>query len=317
MPLLETLPTLVSLHQTGSISGTARSMGVPRSTVSRRLARAEQALGVVLAERNNRSFRLTAAGEILATGAAEVLARIRTLAETTRAAAGSVRGELRVSAPPGLAGPYLSPFLIRFTEQFPGVRLKFHVRDQAPHLIDDAFDLVFVTGPLPDSPWVRHALAPSWYMLAASPEYLDGRVLSAVDQLREHRLLTARQPGLSDVSWPVLGGPPLAIDPIVVTNDLGILHDLVRQGRGIGLVPVHLVAEDLLAGALLPLLTEQIGLEIQVSALYSPERRKSPLIRALLDSLDRFAGELLESMADLGGPRPESPRRKPGPGERR
>ena len=109
MHLLDTLPTLVSLHKTGSISGAARDMGVPRSTVSRRLARAEQALGIALAERNTRSFRLTPAGIGLAAGATKILAEVRTLSEEAQATTGTLRGTLRVSAPPGLAGPWRVP----------------------------------------------------------------------------------------------------------------------------------------------------------------------------------------------------------------
>lgn len=299
MSILETLPTLVSLRQTGSISRTARALGVPRSTVSRRLARAEEELGVILAERTNRSFRLTPAGELLAGGGADVLARVRTLAESAQAAADGIRGRLRVSAPPGLAGPYLARFLTRFTERFPDVQLEFHVRDQTPHLIDEAFDLVFVIGGLSDAPWVRHRLAPTWYLVVASPGNLEGAQVRTVADLAGHRLLSARQPGLSERAWPGISGEPVPIEPAMVTNDLGILHTLVRQGRGIGLLPVHLVAEELMNGTLLALLTDAVGLELEVSALFSPERRQSPLIRALLETLDVFAAETVAGMAGV------------------
>ncbi|MCA9571308.1 MAG: LysR family transcriptional regulator, partial [Myxococcales bacterium] len=77
--MLDLLPTIVSLARTGSISATARALGVPRSTVSRRLARAEEELGVVLAERNNRAFRLTPAGRHLAREGEALLARLHTV----------------------------------------------------------------------------------------------------------------------------------------------------------------------------------------------------------------------------------------------
>ena len=51
-----------------------------------------------------------------------------------------------------------------------------------------------------------------------------------------------------------------------------------------------------MAGRLVGLLTDRVGTGVDVVALFAPERRQSPLIRALLDAMDSFASELAESL---------------------
>ena len=288
--ILAALPTLVRLARTGSVSATADALGVPRSTVSRRLSRLEDALGVPLAERTTRSFRLTPAGQLLVERAGGLLAQFHTLCETVASTGGSVRGTLRVAAPPGLSGPFVGVFLRAFQGRFPQVRIDFVVSERRPHLLDEGFDVVLANGPLEDLPWVRHRLGQSWYLAVASPKYLAaaGTPATAAD-LAGHALLAPRLPGLTDSRWPRLDGPPLAIAPQLASNDLASVRAAALEGMGIALLPVHLLIEDLATEALVPVLPAVIGQALEIYALYAEERRGSPLIRALLDDVDAFA----------------------------
>ncbi len=288
--LLASLPTLVHLAQTASVSKTARDLGVPRSTVSRRLARLERILGVALAERTTRSFRLTPAGQMLVDGAAGLLAELQTLRETVESSGGTVRGRIRVAAPPGLAGPFLGGFLRSFQDRFPEVEFEFVVMDRRPHLLDEGFDLVLATGPLEDLPWVRHRLGQSWYVAVASPSYLATRgTPSTTNELRTHRLLAGSLTGRSEREWPRVDGTTIPVQSRLVTNDLASLRGAALEGLGVALLPVHLLIDDLRSGTLVPVLPQVIGQPLDIFALYAAERRTSPLIRALLDSVDAFA----------------------------
>lgn len=295
--ILPELPTLVSLSQTLSVSRTARDLGVPRSTISRRLARLERALGVALAERTTRSFRLTDEGRMLASAAAKSIAELRTAREQVQEQAGPVRGWLRVCTPPGLAGPMLGRFLMAFHDRCPEVRLQLTVREHVPHLLDEPFDVVLALGPLRDAPWVRHRLGELWYLPVANPEYLAARgTPTSLDDLPQHDLCAARSGDLSTEAWPTHAGPAIRIDPHFVTGDLGAVVDAARAGMGIALVPIHHVVADLLSGNLVPVLADEIGRHIEVYMLYLPERRDSPLIRALLESVDDFGALLAAEM---------------------
>jgi DNA-binding transcriptional LysR family regulator len=83
-----------------SLSRAAAELGVPRATVSRRLARLEKRLGVRLLRRTTRSLVLTDAGEAMYRHARIVLEAVADAESSVRRSDGRIRGELRVSVPP-------------------------------------------------------------------------------------------------------------------------------------------------------------------------------------------------------------------------
>ncbi|MEQ1570721.1 MAG: LysR family transcriptional regulator [Myxococcota bacterium] len=288
--LLAELPTLVHVARTGSISRTARELGVPRSTVGRRIARIEAALGFPVAERTTRHLRLTPAGRMLVEGAGRLLGELRSLREQVAAQAGEVRGTVRVATPPGFAGPFLVPFLREFQAAFPGVEVDLVVTERHPHLLDEGFDVALATGALPDAPWIRHPLGESATLAVAAPGWLAAHgTPTSADDLVRHVLLSPRIEGLPTSTWPRRSGPPVVVAPRLVSNDLGTLRGAALAGMGVGLFPVHVVMEDLAAGTLTPVLADEIGGRLPIWALFTPERRGSPVIRALLDRASAFA----------------------------
>src|SRR4051795_10351404 len=83
-----------------SLSRAAAELGVPRATVSRRLARLEERLGARLLRRTTRSLALTDAGEALYRHARIVLDAVTNAEASVRRTDEVVRGDLRVSVPP-------------------------------------------------------------------------------------------------------------------------------------------------------------------------------------------------------------------------
>ncbi len=289
MAWLPGLETFVQLAQTGSISATARALGVPRSTVTRRLTRLEESVGEPLMERTTRSLRLTQAGRLLASRGGVLVRELRTLHEEVAVVGGATRGLLRVSLPPGLGGPFMPLFLKEFFVRFPEIRFEQTVHEHPPHLLDDEFDVVLTPGPLPDSPWRRHKLGVLEYFVVASPSYLERRgTPDAPEQVLEHDCLAVRTHHHAAESWPLRAGGSQLVRPLLISNDLGTVREATVAGLGLALLPFHLCVEDLQAGTLVAVLPSQIGRTERLYALVTPERLRSPLIRAMLDSMDAF-----------------------------
>src|SRR5512134_3746345 len=82
-----------------SLSRAAAELGVPRATISRRLARLEERLGARLLRRTTRSLALTDAGEALLRHARIVLDAVQHAEASVRRIDDVVRGDLRVSVP--------------------------------------------------------------------------------------------------------------------------------------------------------------------------------------------------------------------------
>lgn len=291
--LLAGLPTLLMLSRAGSLTAAANWLGVPRSTVSRRLARLERHLGVALAERNTRSFKLTTAAQRLVDEAGTLLAQLKTVSEAVRANAGEVRGRLRMSSPPGLGGSFVGSFLARFRRQYPQVDLELVITDRRPHLIQEQFDVVFVTELEPELPWTRRMLGRTWNIAVASPSYLRGSpALEEPEDLSKHVVLSTPWTPEGQATWPRLRGPPVSVRPAFITNDLPTLRLAALEGLGIALLPAHIVVHDLESQALVQVLTKSVGAPLEIFALYAPERRESPVLRAFFSSMAKYATEL-------------------------
>jgi molybdate transport repressor ModE-like protein len=102
------LRLLVEIERTGSVSGAARAIGIGQPTASEHLRTLEGAAGQRLVERNGRGSRLTEAGAVLASHAAQALAVLAAGEEELDRLAGLERGTIHIGASttPGI---YLLP----------------------------------------------------------------------------------------------------------------------------------------------------------------------------------------------------------------
>lgn len=287
--LLPLLPTLISLARTGSVSQSARALGVPRSTVSRRLARIETMVGFAVAERTSRRFMLTRTGRYLVDGAVEALARLETVHEQARAEHGELCGVLKLAIPVGVAGAFGGWFFAFLNARLPRVKIELTVTDHRTFRLDDGCDLAVVLGPPQPSPWLRRRVGETELLAVASPRYLERkRAPTTIDGLDDHMLLTWANLGATP-TWPRLRGDEFPIRPCFITNDLSMLRDVAMAGMGIALVPWHLVVAELTAGSLVRVLPTMVGQAIDIHALYVPERRASPVLKAVLAIVAEFA----------------------------
>src|SRR5450432_16852 len=83
-----------------SLSRAAAELGVPRATLSRRLARLEERLGTRLLRRTTRSLALTDAGQGFYRHARIVLDAVSNAEASVARQRALIAGDLRVSAPP-------------------------------------------------------------------------------------------------------------------------------------------------------------------------------------------------------------------------
>jgi DNA-binding transcriptional LysR family regulator len=116
---LNALVVFAKVVEAKSFSEAARRLGMPVSTVSRRVAELEHQLGVRLLDRSTRNLRLTDLG-------AEVLEHAQRSAEASEAVASivsdrmlNVSDTLRLSAPPSISETLLSPLVTAFQANSP------------------------------------------------------------------------------------------------------------------------------------------------------------------------------------------------------
>lgn len=287
-PALEDLQAFVRIAHDLSFSKAAAALGVPKATLSRRVAQLERALGVPLLIRTTRSVQVTEAGRAFLPEATAVLAALEDATTRVREEGGVPRGRLRVAAPVEYGAAVLSPLLAEFAVAHPEVELAVELTRRTVDLAYEGFDLAVRLGPVTDPALAARRLGTLRQGLYASPAYLarHGRPRYA-HELAEHPALQLVGADGSP-SWTLTDGAQtleVPIRPRVRANDHRVLCDAAIAGLGVALCAT-LVAEPAVAAGRLERLLPPFGaVEIPVHAVFSSPRVLAPKVRACVDFL--------------------------------
>jgi LysR family transcriptional regulator, transcriptional activator for dmlA len=274
----------------GGISAAALVLQSSPPAVSRRLSALEVKLGVRLAERSSRRFRLTDEGQLLAERSRFILEQIRDVEAEVASRGGAARGRLRVGAPTDLGHRHIAPRLAGFIVQHPGLEAHLMLSDAGLEVEADGCDLILRFG-LPNDPWViARKIAATRRVLCASPSYLARRGTPASpDQLIRHSCLRlARRNQLID-RWSFSTGTD-AVFEVKVGGGLSsgngeVLRSWALSGEGISLEALWDVEDDLAAGDLVEILPEYKSSELELYAVFAPTKPTPPRIRLFVDLL--------------------------------
>jgi DNA-binding transcriptional LysR family regulator len=228
---LEQLRALVALSRAGSISKAARTLGMPRSTVARRLdelaAQADVRLWVNTAE----GVLLTEAGASLTARATSLLADAEAVVRELRDA--GQRTTLRVAHPPGLHPGLALAAVQTLLAIMPDLTI--HAIPQSGGSNPEDVDLfVRFGGELPPGPFLVRSVTRAPVRLLASGAYIErhGRP-TTVEELANHTLHVWSHDGQEVTHLPRRSGDPIAVVPRLVTMDLHVLHQLAHANAGI------------------------------------------------------------------------------------
>lgn len=168
---IEAISWFARVVDSGSFAAAARQLQQPSSTVSRRVARLEQALGNKLLSRTTRSIALTDEGEQLI-GYARNLLELQQQVEDWRDSRQSIpSGILRVTAPSGFAQGPLAPWMIRFRQQYPQVKTELIHSNEYLDFQQHRLDIAFRQGPLASTSLVAKRIFGIEWGVFASPEW--------------------------------------------------------------------------------------------------------------------------------------------------
>src|SRR6185437_14183784 len=129
---LNELQIFVQLAQTRSFTAAARLLDLPKSSVSRSLARLESRLGVRLVERTTRHVNLTEEGRIYFDRCERVIEEAEQADIEIGTLRARPRGTLRVGAPGIFARSILAPALGEFLALYPEVRVNLQLLEAIP-----------------------------------------------------------------------------------------------------------------------------------------------------------------------------------------
>lgn len=273
-----------------SVSRAALELGLPRATLSRRLARLEERLGVRLLQRTTRTLSLTDAGETFYGNARLVIDAVAHAEESVRRADAAVRGPLRVSMPPRLHDSVHS-MICDFAKAYPEVDLQLHFSSHYVDLRNGGYHLALRAGTHLEPGLLARTLMRLPVRAVASPDYLARKGTPAnVRDLRRHQCLLGFARGeLPESTWPLVRGGEVGVSGSFACNSVPLLVSAALAGLGIALLPHQAVSEPLAMGTLVQVLPKVLGTEARLSIVYAEREFMLPQVRAFIDAIAAWA----------------------------
>ena len=281
------LRAFVRIADLASISAAARSLALPKSTVSRSLSRLEDVVGAILVDRSTRHLRLTDAGVLFRPYALRILADVDEAGTALDTFVGVPRGTLRISAPFTFAVALVSPMLPAFLARYREVRVVLMVENRIIDMPVEDADLVIRVGLLPDSDLIARHLMTTEVWTCASPAYLASRgTPSSVTELERHTLIAGFD---RPTIWSFRKGDgtieQLEFRPDNVVSDSAALEPMLVGDAGIGRLPDFTAKPSVLKGDLVHLFPDTRGDAFDIHAIYASHRSLSAKVRVFIDTL--------------------------------
>ncbi|WP_081056257.1 LysR family transcriptional regulator [Burkholderia territorii] len=292
---LNDIAVFVRVAELESFSRAARALGMPVSTVSRKVSALEERLGVTLLQRTTRRLSLTSQGREYFDQCSEPLSHLydaqRVITQTQK----QPEGVLRISGPVMLEQEAFYGFLSAFLKDYPKIQVDLYFTNAFIDLIAENVDVAIRFGALQDSSLVAQQVGRSVRQLVVAADYAKNHPLpSCPDELSRHPcvLINARN---NETEWHLVSGRKVArvhVSGPVAARDFHIVNAFALRGHGIALLPSSYCDPYIASGELVRVLPEWSSPEIVVHAVYPTRRFMPSKLKAFLDALKAWEGPL-------------------------
>lgn len=289
MELLNDMALFVEVVKAKGFRRASEAIGIPNSTLSRRIGALEKAIGLRLLHRTTRKIELTEAGQLYFERCKRIVDEALLAHEQLGEMLAQPSGLLRASLPVDFANTYLAPIIAEFARRYPGITFEFDLTPRLVDLVTEPFDVAIRMGKPQDSNLIARQLASLPCYVYASPRYLElfGEPHHPTD-LAQHECLRFPK---ADV-WTLHRAEEtveITIGGKFVLNSVGMTRRLAILDQGLTIQAEGMVADDLASGRLCRILPQWQSTPIPVYAMTET--------RLLPAKTQRFIEFLRESLA--------------------
>ncbi|BBB29902.1 LysR family transcriptional regulator [Neptunomonas japonica] len=276
----------IKVVEAGSFVGASKQLNMPSTTVSRKVQKLEDALGVRLLQRSTRKLHLTDIGQQYFESCQQSLASIEeatTLASESRS---MPTGLLRITSPTDFAVNYLQPWINDFLRRYPDVQIELEVTDRYVDLIEERIDIAFRSGDLKDSSLIARRIGPKQSIFCASPDYLEKSGTPILpDDLSQHDCVIMGR-GLKNQHWRFMteeGEMSVPVKGRYAADNMQLVVEAAHNGMGVAQVPHPLVLESLIEGKLIQVLADYSPPKQSIYIIYPSHKYLARNVRTFID----------------------------------
>ena len=288
LPSLPALDIFLAVARHGSFRRAATERGVSPSALSHAIRGLEEALGVRLFNRTNRSVRITAAGEHLRRRIGPALGDIAEAVQQLGLYRDRAAGTLRLNVPRNAVELVVRPVMARFLAAYPDVTLEIVSDDGLVDIVAAGFDAGIRAGQHLGQDMISVPVGPPLrFAVVGAPDYLAGREAPRVPRdLRAHACIGRRYPSGARYPWTFTKGDEtieIDVSGPLIADDRAIIVAAALEGVGLAHIHEALVADHLVRGDLVRVLGDWCP-ALPTFFLYYPGRRQLPApLRAFIE----------------------------------
>lgn len=279
----------VQVAELGSLSKAAERLGMSSAAASRCLNALEERLSARLIERTTRRLWLTDAGHEYHKRCTAIMAELTEADAAVSEATVNPTGTLRVTASVSFASIYIAPALREFHQRYPDVNVQIVAANRYPDFIEAGIDVAIRTREHEaDSGITVRKLAETRRVLAATPAYLARRGTPVTpDGLAGHDMLVYNLANDPYVLHFERGAKSqsVAIKSVLDANEGQVIRAAALADLGILIQPLYIIHGDIVAGKLVPILTDWKLPALTINIAYQSRRHQPAKIRVFTEFL--------------------------------
>lgn len=276
----------------GSFRQAAEVVGIPPSTLSRRINALEQALGLRLLHRDAHRINLTGTGQQYFERCGPLFNELNDISGDLHAEKHEPAGALRVAVPVNTMYRWLATALNQFQLRYPKIDLDIRMSNWVIDVGEQAIDLAIRVGEPALQGWIARPLTNVQSLLCASSQAVQWHQITHPSELVHYPLVVSspinvwrfeHQHSEQQFEFRPQGNVRLSVD------DMNIAMQAVAAGVGIGYLPRRVVFEHMQQGELVALAPDWQGPLRKTYLLYR-DRDNQPLrLRLLIEHLLQVA----------------------------
>ncbi|MBB5367614.1 MULTISPECIES: LysR family transcriptional regulator [unclassified Janthinobacterium] len=303
MDKLRSMEIFVAVVDQGSFTAAADSFRISPVMVGKHVKYLEQRLGTRLLTRTTRRQNLTEIGQQYVEQCRQILAQIAAAETGAEAMRATPRGKLKISAPVSFGSERIAPLMADYLTAYPDVSLELNLNDRMVDLVEEGYDAAIRIGALEDSSMVARPLRHYAMVICASPDYLARHGTPRTpDELLQHECVDFMQ-WSRHMRWR-LSGKEARHDSAPAesrfrSNNGQALRMAALHGFGIVMQAEILLADDIAAGTLVPILQDYVPAPRLMHLLYPRDRQPTPKLTTFIDFIMERYGPVVTPPATL------------------
>ncbi|MYM87765.1 LysR family transcriptional regulator [Rugamonas sp. FT107W] len=294
MDKLRSMEIFVAVVDAGNFTAAASAFQLSPVMVGKHIAHLEATLGARLLTRTTRRQSLTEIGAQYVEQCRAILAQIAAAESGAEAMRSVPRGRLRITAPVSFGSEWLAPAISDYLRLHPEVGVDLSLNDRMVDLVEEGYDAAVRIGALDDSGMIARPLFNYAMAICASPAYLKKHGTPRTpDDLARHECLDFMV-GAVGVRWRLQSVHGLrglrALPPSRFrTNSGQALRMAALKDFGIVMQAEVLLAQDIAAGRLKPVLCDYLPPARPMHLVYPRDRLATPKLTTFIDFIvERF-----------------------------